>query len=353
MTIRSDDEAPGPGVATRRARRAPSIGDVAKAAGVSAQTVSRVSNGLSNVEERTRDRVLAAMRELDYRPNSAARALRRGSFNTIGVIMFGFSSVGNLRTLEAVSIAAANADYLINVIPVPHPTPREVELVFSQLSDHPVDGLIIIIESHVLRAADFEMPVGVPIVIMDSMKGDRPIVDNDQTLGARQATTHLLSLGHRTVWHIAGPAASVSSIRREESWRTVLTEAGATVPEVLYGDWTADSGYRHGVQLAARDDVTAIFVANDQMALGVMRAMHENGRRVPEDVSVVGFDDVEEAANYWPPLTTVRQDFIEIGRRGVATLINSIRRERVPVDTDPVATTLIIRASTAPPPEAN
>ena len=319
---------------------------------MSAQTVSRVSNGLSNVGEQTRDRVLDAMRELDYRPNTAARALRRGSFNTIGVIMFGFSTVGNLRTLEAVSAAAADAHYLINVIPVPHPTAHETSLVFARLNDHPVDGAIVIIESHLLRSADIEMPAGVPIVIMDSMRrDDLPIVDNDQVLGARQATTHLLSLGHRTVFHIGGPPASISSARREESWRRVLEEVGADIPEVLYGDWTAESGHLRGLELAARDDVTAIFVANDQMALGVMRALHESGKRVPEDVSVVGFDDIEESANFWPPLTTIRQDFTEIGRRGVTALISAIHREHHELPADPVPTQLIVRSSSAPPPQ--
>lgn len=337
--------------AARVRARAASMADVAERAGVSAQTVSRVSNGHENVEAQTRERVLAAMRELDYRPNSAARALKRGVFNSIGVIVFNLTSVGNLRSLDAVSVAATQAGYAITFIPIPHPTPADVAIAFSNLSDHAVDGIIVVIESHLLRASEVEMPPGLPLVIMDSItRDDLPIIDNDQFLGARQATEHLLELGHATVWHIAGPPTSISSIQREQSWRSVLEAAGAHVPAVLYGDWSADSGYRHGLVLAELDNVTAIFAANDQMALGAMRAMHECGREIPAQVSVVGFDDMEDAANFWPPLTTVHQDFTELGRRGVAALIGEIEHRPHPHDVQSVPTRLVVRASTAPPP---
>jgi DNA-binding LacI/PurR family transcriptional regulator len=327
------------------------MADVAEQAGVSAQTVSRVSNGHTNVDALTRDRVVAAMRDLGYRPNSAARALKRGSFNTIGVIVFNLMSVGNLRSLDAVSAAAATAGYSINFVPVANPTPADVSVAFSGLTDHAVDGIIVIIESHLLRSSEFDLPTGLPIVIMDSIaRDDLPIIDNDQFLGARQATEHLLGLGHATVWHIAGPPKSISSIQRENSWRAALESAGAVVPEVLYGDWSAESGYRHGLALAAIENLTAIFAANDQMALGAIRAMHEAGRNVPTQVSVVGFDDVDDAANFWPPLTTVHQDFTELGRRAVSALIGEIRHEPHTVDIDPVPTRLVVRASTAPPP---
>jgi len=324
---------------------------VAERAGVSAQTVSRVANGHTNVDAATRDRVVAAMTELGYRPNSAARALKRGTFNTIGVIVFNLKSVGNLRSLDAVSVAASSAGFSINFVPIANPTPADVSIAFSRLTDHAVDGIIVVIESHLLRASEFELPVGLPIVIMDSItRDDLPIIDNDQFLGARQATQHLLDLGHASVWHIAGPPNSISSIQREKSWRTTLEAAGAEVPTVLYGDWSADSGYAHGRTLAALGDVTAIFAANDQMALGAIRAMHEAGRPVPEHVSVVGFDDVEDAANFWPPLTTVHQDFTELGRRAVTALIGEIRHVPHAIHTLPVPTRLVVRQSTAPPP---
>jgi DNA-binding LacI/PurR family transcriptional regulator len=329
------------------------MADVAERAGVSAQTVSRVSNGHTNVDAATRDRVLAAMRDLGYRPNGAARALKRGSFNTIGVIVFNLMSVGNLRSLDAVSDAASLAGYSLNFVPVAHPTPADVSLAFSGLTDHAVDGIIVIIESHLLRASEFDLPAGLPIVIMDSIaRDDLPIIDNDQHLGARQATEHLLNLGHSTVWHIAGPPRSISSIQREESWRAALLAAGSPVPEVLYGDWSADSGYRHGRTLSAIEDVTAIFAANDQMALGAMRAFHEAGRPVPGQVSVVGFDDGDDSANFWPPLTTIHQDFTELGRRAVSALIGEMKHEPHPIHSEPVPTRLVVRESTAPPPRS-
>jgi DNA-binding LacI/PurR family transcriptional regulator len=249
-----------------------------------------------------------------------------------------------------VSLAASNAGYSINFVPIANPTPADVSIAFSRLTDHAVDGIIVVIESHLLRASEFELPPGLPIVIMDSItRNDLPIVDNDQFLGARQATEHLLRLGHPTVWHIAGPPTSISSIQRESSWRATLDAADASIPDVLYGDWSADSGYHHGQVLAADPNVTAIFAANDQMALGAMRAMHEAGRPVPASVSVVGFDDVDDSANFWPPLTTVHQDFTEVGRRAVAAVIGQIRGHAHALDTQPVPTRLVVRESTAPP----
>lgn len=329
--------------------RGPSMADVARLAGVSSQTVSRVSNGLSNVDERTRARVSDAMRELNYRPNGAARALKRGSFKSIGVIMFTLSTFGNLRTLDAISIAASDAGFSIDLVPVRSQTVAEVAVAFSRLSEHAVDGIIIIIESHILREADIRMPAGLPVVIVDStMRSDHPVVDADQAQGARQATSHLLDLGHETVWHVAGPTVSYSAVRRESAWRTTLEEAGRQVPEVLYGDWTSHSGYQHGKTLAARDDVTAIFAANDQMALGILRALHETGRSVPADVSIVGFDDMEESASFWPPLTTIHQDFSEIGRRAIAALLRAIELGDYGTTAEIVPTHLVIRSSTAP-----
>ena len=161
---------------------------------------------------------------------------------------------------------------------------------------------------------------------------------------------HLLDLGHPTVWHVAGPEGSFSAERRAQTWRTELAAAGRSVPELLRGDWSAESGYRAGQRLAAEPDCTAVFVANDQMALGVLRALHEHGRRVPGDVSVVGFDDVPESASFLPPLTTVHQDFTEVGRRCVQRVLRQIRNDRAEHGTTLVASRLIVRSSTAPPP---
>jgi len=150
-------------------------------------------------------------------------------------------------------------------------------------------------------------------------------VDTDQAAGAASAVRHLLDLGHRNVWHIAGPLESFAAQRRVDAWEGVLRESGITPPPVIRGDWTAESGYRAGLQLASEDSCTAIFSGNDHMALGVLRALDERGRRVPEDISVVGFDDVPESSSFLPPLTTVHQDFAEVGRRCVEGVLRQIR----------------------------
>jgi len=326
------------------------MGDVAELAGVSGQTVSRVANGRDNVDGATRERVLAAMAQLGYRPNRAARALRSGRFGTIGVIMFTLSSFGNMRTLDAIASAAAAAEYSITLLPVPHPTQGEVAGAFTRLREQAVDGIVLLVEAHLLDQADIVIPPGLPVVVVDSSARHAfPIVDTDQGEGARLATEHLLGLGHETVWHIAGPEDSYSAERRRDSWRATLEEHGVEIPEPRVGAWSTEAGYRHGLELGRDPAVTAIFAASDQMALGVLRALHELGRDVPGEVSVVGFDDMEEAASFWPPLTTVRQSFAEVGRRAVAALLAEIDGESVPSFTS-VPTELVVRASSGPAP---
>jgi DNA-binding LacI/PurR family transcriptional regulator len=336
-------------VAPRRRRRAPSMATVAEAAGVSSQTVSRVANGSSNVDAATRDRVMAAMTDLGYRPNVAARALKTGEFRNIGVILFTLSTFGNMRTLDAIATAAAEAGYSITLMPIPHPTQGEVAGAFSKLGEQAVDGVIIIIEAHILDRSDVALPPGIPIVVVDSNAGNAyTVVDSNQMEGARLATQHLLDLGHPTVWHLAGPISSFSATRREASWRATLEAAGAVVPDILYGDWSTESGYRAGIQLAGRDDVTAIFAANDQMALGLLRALHELGRDVPGEISVVGFDDMEESDSFWPPLTTVHQDFGEVGRLSLQALLSEIKTTTHIPGRTIVPTRLVVRNSTGP-----
>ncbi|KND41889.1 LacI family DNA-binding transcriptional regulator [Streptomyces stelliscabiei] len=339
------------------------MGDVARLAGVSSQTVSRVSNGFAGVNEDTRRQVLTAMRELGYRPNSAARALRRGEFRTLGVITFSLSTLGNIRTLDAIATSAAREGYAVTLLPVAVPTQDEVNGAFSRLGELAVDAVIVIMEVHLLDAATVSVPPGVQVVVADSDAGDRyTVVDTDQAGGARDAVRHLLELGHGTVWHLAGPEDSFAAQRRANAWRATLDEAGRPAPPLVRGDWSAESGYRAGLRIAEQADCTAVFVANDQMALGLLRALNERGRRVPEDVSVVGFDDIPEAASFLPPLTTVHQDFAEVGRLCVAGVLSKMREGGVESQgrrdgqesgehgTTLVPTRLVRRRSTASPP---
>jgi DNA-binding LacI/PurR family transcriptional regulator len=325
------------------------MADVARLAGVSSQTVSRVSNGSPGVIEDTRARVLAAMRELGYRPNSAARALKHGEFRTHGVILFNLSTTGNVRTLEAIADSAAREGYAITLMPVAVPTQTDVRGAFTRLGELAVDGIIVIMEVHLLDTSTISLPPHVQVVVVDSDAGDRyTVVDTDQRGGARAAVDHLLELGHRTVWHLAGPPDSFAAQRRTEAWLGALREAGRTVPPLLFGDWSAESGYRAGKLVP--DDCTAVFAANDQMALGLLRALHERGRRVPQDISVVGFDDIPESASFIPPLTTVHQDFAEVGRRCVDGVLRQIRNQSSEHGTALVPTRLVPRSSTGPAP---
>ncbi|MER5646283.1 LacI family DNA-binding transcriptional regulator [Streptosporangium sp. NPDC002524] len=342
----------GSGVPGGRRKQRVSMADVATLAGVSSQTVSRVSNGHPGVVDSTREHVLAAMRELGYRPNSAARALRYGQFNTIGVILFSLASTGNSRTVEAIATHAAAEGYAITLIPVDVPTQDNVLGAFTRMGELAVDAVIVIIEIHLLDAGTVTLPPGVHVVIVvDSDAGDRySVVDTDQADGARRAVHHLLDLGHRTVWHVTGPRTSYAAQRRAQAWRTTLEEAGRPVPPPLPGDWSAESGYAAGLALADEPDCTAVFVANDQMALGLLRALHERGRVVPDEISVVGFDDIPDSAFFIPPLTTVHQDFAEVGRRCVQRVLVQIRENQTSLPgTDLVPTRLVVRNSTAAP----
>ncbi|MDT0345336.1 LacI family DNA-binding transcriptional regulator [Streptomyces litchfieldiae] len=327
------------------------MADVARLAGVSSQTVSRVSNGHPGVVETTRQQVLAAMKELGYRPNSAARALKRGEFRTIGIILFTLSTTGNVRTLEAIATSAAQEGYAITLLPVAAPTQDEVRGAFTRLGELAVDAVIAIMEVHLLDAATVSLPPDVQVVVADSNAGERySVVDTDQAGGTREAVRHLLDLGHRTVWHLAGPDESFAAQRRTDAWLATLREAGREVPPLVRGDWSAESGYRAGLALANEPDCTAVFAANDQMALGLLRALHERGRDVPGEVSVVGFDDIPEAATFMPPLTTIHQDFSQVGRLCVQGVLRQMRTDSPEIGTTLVPTWLVPRQSTAPPP---
>ncbi|MFE4542380.1 LacI family DNA-binding transcriptional regulator [Arthrobacter sp. NPDC056727] len=327
--------------------------DVAKRAGVSTQTVSRVVNGERYVRGSTRDQVIAAMNDLGYRPNSAARALKRGSFRTIGVITFSLSSLGNMRTLEAIALHAARQDFAITLIPVTAPTRAGIQGAFSRMGELAVDAVIAIMEVHLLDAATVTLPPGVKVVVVDSDAGEQhSVVDTDQADGAQKAVKHLLDLGHQTVWHVAGPEESFASERRSAAWRSTLTAAGKPVPPVIRGDWSAESGYAAGLRLADEPGCTAVFAANDHMALGLLRAFREKGRSVPEDISLVGFDDVPEASAYAPPLTTVHQNFADVGERCVDNVLQQLRTDTAEPGVTLVPTKLVIRQSTARPNQA-
>src|SRR6266536_2464062 len=264
------------------AGRAPSMSDVAALAGVSHQTVSRVLAGHPNVRPRTRARVLTAVAELGYRPNTAARTLATGRSRTLGVVSMNSTLYGPASTLYSIEAAAKLAGYFVTVASVRSFDRTSLHEATARLLSQAVDGLVI----------------------------------------------------------IAPLASAVDALR----------QAHAEVPPLLNGDWSARSGYQAGQVLARMPDVTAVFAANDQMALGLLRALGERCRLVPAEVSVVGFDDIPEAAFYTPPLTTVRQDFDAVGKRSLHMLVEQITAGPSGTGQVLVGTELIVRQSTGPAP---
>jgi len=328
-----------------------SIADVARLARVSQTTVSRVSMGFDNVRPTTRKRVLDAMEQLGYSPNHAARALRYGSFGTLGVIAHQLARTGESRTVEGVVEAARAAGYTVTLVDVESPSSAQVDEAVQRLSHQSIDGLVII-RAETVTPTTLALPARLPVAVSDSrFAGHHPAVGADQATGTTQAVQHLLDLGHATVHHLAGPVGSVPATVRAEAWRDALRAAGRPVPAVYQGDWSSRSGYELGHRIAQDPQITAVFSANDEMAAGLVRALFEHGLRVPQDVSVVGFDDIPIAEYLWPPLTTVRQDFVRIGAELVGLLLRQMEHgpQQLSDHHLVVPAPLVVRASTAPP----
>ncbi|MGY1840762.1 MULTISPECIES: LacI family DNA-binding transcriptional regulator [unclassified Modestobacter] len=329
------------------------MSDVAAHAGVSHQTVSRVVNGHPNVAPTTRARVLQAIAELGYRPNTAARALVTGSTRTLGLVISHINQYGPAQTLLGLEKAARAAGYSLGVAILDEDSEAAMREAVDRFVAQSVDAVVAL--STYGQAVDalrrFESPVPL-IAVQVGRDASRPTVWVDQQVGAALATRHLLGLGHRTVHHVTGPPDSLEASGRLIGWQAELAKVGAPVPGVLHGNWLASSGHAAGLELARRaragEEVTAVFVANDQMALGLLNAMHREGLSVPGDVSVVGFDDIPEAAYFTPPLTTLRQDFAELGRRGVQLVLSRLRGEQS--ESQPVLPSLVVRETTGPPP---
>jgi DNA-binding LacI/PurR family transcriptional regulator len=325
-----------------------SLTDVAELAGVSHMTVSRVINGTGPVRAETRARVMAAVQKLDYRPNSSARALVTGKTGILGVVALDSTLYGPASTLYGIENAAREAGYSVTITSVSAPNRSAIAEAIETLRRQAVEGIVVIAPhaaaGEALQCAPRDMPL---VAVGGGEHAPIPVIKVDQYDGARRVTEHLLALGHRTVWHVAGPADWLEAQDRERAWRETLKRHNAKAPRVVRGDWSSRSGYEAGRALAREKDLTAVFVANDQMALGLLRAFAENGLTVPKDMHVAGFDDVPEAAYFGPPLTTVRQDFIEVGRRTFRQLAELIAG-REPLMRDLVEAELIVRESTGP-----
>ncbi len=324
--------------------------DVARVAGVSHQTVSRVLNNHPNVSSKTRERVEQAITELGYRRNTAARSLVTRRSQTIGVLGSEMAQYGPSHTLLGVQHAARDAGYFVSVAGLREVTPETIKDAMAHFMDQGVDGIVVTVPHPGTFDVLKDITAQVPLVAVGSV-GDEHLsgATVDQRQGAKLAVEHLLSLGHQRIGHLSGPADWIDTTARIDGWKEALNEAGLEPGTLIEGDWSAECGYREGLKIAADRSVTALFVANDQMALGVLRAFNESGVQVPAEISVVGFDDQPESAYFIPPLTTVAQDFEELGQRCIGLLLDRLE-DGDTVSAATVTPRLVIRATTAPAP---
>lgn len=338
----------GPEIMEPEKVRAPNIRDVARLAGVSYQTVSRVLNESPNIRPSTKQRVLEVIDELGYQPNQAARTLVTNRSRTIGVLSGETALYGPATSVHAIEVAARQSGYRLMITN----TTGDHDSIRSGLDflrQQAVEAIVIIAPQVRVFDAIADMNITIPFVTLDSTQRDvSRSMSVDQFMGGRIATRHLIELGHQEIEHIAGPQDWIEADARMRGFLHEINLAELSTRPPILGDWTADFGYHAGREMLRHQDFTAVFCANDQMALGLVHALHEGGLRVPQDVSVVGFDDIPEAAHFWPPLTTVRQDFAEIGRRSLAILLDELT-DSASASHEQITPELVLRASTAPP----
>jgi DNA-binding LacI/PurR family transcriptional regulator len=348
--------------------RPASIRDVARLAGVSHQTVSRVLNGHPSIRDVTKARVLAAMGELQFRPSRAARMLSMRRSQMIGVLAAAVGShYGPASSVSAVEDAARERGYYATVAHLASVAPGAISAAIEELLSQNVEGIVIVAPRTTVLSRLAALSMNVPIVAAQGEQrgaGGIPVVSVNQEAGVRMVLGYLIGRGHKRILHVAGPPDWNDAQSRLRAYKAELRTAGLPWSPPLFGDWTADSGFEIGRDLVrdrahaggAELPFTAVFSSNDQMALGLIHAFRAAGLDVPGDVSIVGFDDIPESAHFWPPLTTVRQDFSQLGERCVTMLLDAIRRSEDPeYSPDPAASVspvveprLIIRDSVAP-----
>ncbi|MGW0613682.1 LacI family DNA-binding transcriptional regulator [Streptomyces sp. NPDC002788] len=339
---------------TGHTRRPASIRDVATTAGVSYQTVSRVINGHPSVRPSTRERVLAAIDELGFRRNATALALASGRSRAVTVLTANTTHYGYASILQGIEEAARAASYAVGIGVLESADDAAVAAEMQRAADAGGGIVVIAYDPAGVRALG-AVPDGLPVVgVVETPAsppgGDRPWVWTDDREAAYQATRHLLSLGHATVHYVAIPSSTRRTSARTSGWRRALQEAGAPEPRPVQSGWGPAGGHAAALKLAKDPSVTAILCGNDDLALGVLRALHESGRSVPGEVSVAGFDDAPHSAFLTPSLTSVRLDFTGLGRAAFA-LLHGVLEKSAPVAPHPVSVPeLVVRESSGPPP---
>jgi DNA-binding LacI/PurR family transcriptional regulator len=333
-------------VSDEKGSRTANIFDVARLAGVSHQTVSRVLNDLPNVRPATRARVEQAIAQLRYSPSPAARALVTRRTRTIGLVTPGVTDFGPTSVAMHFNFAARVARYNVETVSSLDADAAGVRSVVEGLLRQRVDAIVLIVVDTGVLEAVRGLDLSLPVVAAASAPRRSPlIVSIDQYRGARAAVRHLAELGHDRILHLAGPQRAPDATERVRGWRDELAAHRLEAVEPRYGDWSAASGYRLGSDLDIAPG-SAVFVANDQMSIGVLSALRERGIRVPEDVSVVGFDDIPEAGYLYPPLTTVRQDFAALGELIMQKVLIAVEEPEAATEDTPLPTHLIVRQST-------
>ncbi|RAM38355.1 LacI family DNA-binding transcriptional regulator [Arthrobacter globiformis] len=336
-------------VADAPLRRKPTINDVAQIAGVSFGTVSRVLNNAPDVSPATRERVLQIIKDIGYRRNRAATALVTSRSTSIGILSDGSPRFGPVGTLMALENVARKKGYATTVISVDKPYEDSVQAALDSLDDTGVGGIIVIAPLVDMAAAVWNATCRVPLEMIAAGASSTPNVftySENQELGARLATQHLIELGHTDIAHFAGSMDWFDGRVRKRGWEAALREAGLEPGLCIEGDWSPRWAYEAGLQLVRDGRIPqAVFAASDHTALGLIRAFAENGVRVPDDVSVVGFDDIEGSDFFLPPLTTVRQDFTALALMSTEVLIGAMEGREV--DRTPIAPSLIVRNSAA------
>ncbi len=311
------------------------IKEVAEAAGVSTQTVSRVLNNRPDVAPETYERVQRIIAETGYSPNVFARSLTQGRSQILGVVAFGLDYFGPSRILTGVEEQAAEMGYSISLNLIHRPEIDDVDRLLNSLVARQVDGVLWTIPevgdnrawSHAMSQ---DLPI--PVALVGGMAGQTPLtsIGIDNRAIGRLATEHLLAGGARTVGVVTGPLHWWEAQQRQDGWREILEAHGMTAGDALVveGDWSANSGEQALYRLLEQQpDIDAVFAGNDQMALGVLHGAHRLGRRVPDDLAVVGVDNIAEASHFWPALTTVHQPLREAGAQAVQAIVASIGRQ--------------------------
>jgi LacI family transcriptional regulator len=327
------------------------LNDVARLSGVSYQTVSRVINKHPYVAAETRQRVLDAIQQLDYSPNRAAKSLVTQRSQTVAVISYGMAYYGPSQMLINIESAAKTAGYDLIFSTVSEMSLQGFRDAIERLTGWRVEGIVAITPVIGCSGDQLEAAGGsIPLVLIDTCLGQNvPSVVIDQGYGSRLVTRHLIELGHTAIAGLSGPLNWYGAEARHLAWQTTMLEAGLTPGPSVAGDWSARSGYEGALALldsGAR--FSALVVGNDQMALGAVQALRARSLRVPEDVSVTGYDNIPESAFFDPPLTTVWQDFSMVGQRSVEMLMERIADAHAPAEQRVIYPRLVIRASTIP-----